>query len=105
MADVMFDAYCGLKCSECEYREKNNCGGCIATGGKPFYGQCELAKCAISRNVRFCGECDDFPCELLQKYSYDKDHGDNGARIEHCKVLKAEIEKQRKNVNPQPEFL
>ena len=96
MANVIIDAYCGLKCSECDYREANNCGGCIATLGKPFYGECSIAECAISKNIRFCGECAEFPCELLNQFSYDKEHGDNGARIEHCKFLKAEIDKEIK---------
>ena len=40
------DSYCGLSCAECTYRETKHCGGCIATGGKPFHGSCEVAACA-----------------------------------------------------------
>jgi len=101
MFEEMFDSFCGLKCSECGSRKKNNCGGCIASGGKPFHGKCEVADCAISKNKRFCGECEDFPCEILKKYSFDKEHGDNGARIKHCKELKTEmVRKAREGVNP-----
>ena len=85
----ILDTYCGLKCYVCEYREKNNCGGCIGTKGTPFYGKCEIADCVISKGKRFCGECEYFPCELLKKHSFDKNHGDNGERIEHCKMLLA----------------
>ena len=91
MFEDMFDTFCGLKCSACEFKEKYNCAGCIASGGKPFHGNCEVADCAISKNKRFCGECENFPCEILKKYSFDSEHGDNGARIEHCKSLKAEM--------------
>ena len=59
------DSYCGLSCEECEYREEFHCGGCMATGGNPFYGPCELAACARSKKVNFCGECKDFCCEML----------------------------------------
>jgi len=101
MFENMFDTYCGLKCSTCEYKEKNNCSGCIVTGGKPFHGKCEIAECANSKNRRWCGECADIPCELLKKYSFDKEHGDNGARIENCKTLKSEMVKiARKGINP-----
>ena len=101
MFEEMFDSFCGLKCSKCELREENNCGGCIASGGKPFHGKCEVADCAISKNKRFCGECENFPCEILKRYSFDKEHGDNGARIEHCKELKTEmVKKARAGINP-----
>ena len=48
MSDVIegMDSYCGLCCETCEFRESMNCGGCIATGGKPFHGACEIAECA-----------------------------------------------------------
>ncbi len=96
-----FDTYCGLSCESCEYREKMNCGGCIATEGKPFHGKCDVAECAKSKNRRFCGECADFPCDLLKKYSYDAEQGDNGARIENCKRIKTELVAQaRKGLNP-----
>ncbi|MCL2834167.1 MAG: DUF3795 domain-containing protein [Treponema sp.] len=101
MFEDMFDTYCGLKCSDCEFKEKFSCNGCIASGGKPFHGKCEVADCAISKNKRFCGECENFPCEILKRYSFDKEHGDNGARIEHCKNLKAEmVKKARRGISP-----
>ena len=59
------DSYCGLSCEECEYREEFHCGGCMATGGNPFYGPCELAACARRKKVNFCGECKDFPCDTI----------------------------------------
>ncbi|MCL2520890.1 MAG: DUF3795 domain-containing protein [Spirochaetaceae bacterium] len=101
----MFDSYCGLKCAECDYKEKHGCKGCIASEGKPFWssagGECEVAQCAIAKDVRFCGECLDFPCKILNKYAFDKEQGDNGARIEHCKTLVAEMAKKaRVGLNP-----
>jgi len=89
-----FDSFCGLKCRECQFRAINDCRGCIASDGKPFYGTCEVADCAISKQKRFCGECENFPCEILKKYSFDETHGDNGARIENCKKIKTELDKR-----------
>ncbi len=87
-------AYCGLECGDCELREACRCGGCTATQGYPFYAEnepCPIAACAIQRGAAFCGECKDFPCELLTSFSNDEEHGDHpkGARIRHCRELLA----------------
>lgn len=99
----IIDTYCGLSCKECEYREKNNCKGCIATKGKPFHGECKVAECAKNKRVGFCGECADFPCKTIEDYSNDEEHGDNpkGARIERCKQLKKMlVDEAREGINP-----
>jgi len=33
-----------------------------------------------------CGNCQEFPCKLLNSFAYDKDQGDNGLRIENCRL-------------------
>ena len=79
---------CGLRCDVCSFRESCNCGGCIATAGVPFHGECIVAKCCQSRGYLHCGECPELPCRQLYAYSCeDKEHGDNppGARIEQCR--------------------
>ncbi len=96
-----FDTYCGLSCATCEYKEKTNCGGCIATEGHVPHGICEIAKCANSKKRTFCGECADFPCDLLKKFSNDPEHGDNGARIENCSRIKhALVAEAREGLDP-----
>lgn len=81
-----FDTYCGLSCKDCESMKISKCGGCITADGKPFFeAYCEVAACAHSKNKKFCGECENFPCEILKNYSFDPEHGDNGARIECIK--------------------
>lgn len=100
---IEFDTYCGLSCKNCEYREKTNCSGCIASKGDPFHGEwkCEIAACAQSKNRRFCGECADFPCDTLKKYSNDPEHGDHGARIENCiHIKKALVAEGREGLDP-----
>ncbi|NLA77373.1 MAG: hypothetical protein GX851_06035 [Clostridiales bacterium] len=32
------ESRCGLLCSECDFREKFNCGSCVETNGHPFHG-------------------------------------------------------------------
>lgn len=87
MKELIIDTRCGLSCAGCTYREKTGCGGCIATEGHPFHGECAVAVCCQSKGLLHCGLCSEFPCKLLHDYSYDPQHGDNpkGARIEQCR--------------------
>lgn len=91
MQNPLFDTYCGLSCKECTFREDCHCGGCIATGGHPFHGKCDVAECATAKGAAFCGLCSEFPCELLKRYSYDPQHGDNGKRIADCRRIADQI--------------
>jgi hypothetical protein len=80
----MIESRCGIICSQCEYREKFNCGGCVNIQN-PFWGECSVKACCESKKLDNCGMCSNFPCELLKQFAYDKEQGDNGARIEQCK--------------------
>lgn len=81
----MIESRCGLLCSECEYREQMNCGGCILID-KPFWGEnCPVKTCCESKKHEHCGKCKDFPCKLLHKFAYDMEESDNGKRIEQCR--------------------
>lgn len=98
---VKIDSYCGLVCETCEFRETMNCGGCIATGGKPFHGHCDVAACAVEKKRAFCGDCAEFPCETLKAYSFDPVHGDDGARIENVRRQKAaKVAEARAGIDP-----
>lgn len=79
-------AYCGLECDACSFRTKTNCPGCRVAGGKLFWGECALAKCCIAKGHEHCGKCEEFPCEQLKEYSFSKEHGDNGRRIENLRA-------------------
>jgi hypothetical protein len=96
IGEKMIESRCGLLCNECSYKQSHGCGGCIETNGHPFHGECGLAKCCQDKGFTYCGECNSFPCELLNEFSYDKEHGDNGARIEQCKKW---VKKTQLNVN------
>ena len=86
----IIDSRCGLHCTDCSYKEKCGCGGCLKTCGHPFHGECPIAVCCQSKGYVHCGECSDFPCETLTQYSCDPAHGDKpaGARIDQCKAWK-----------------
>lgn len=81
----MIESRCGLLCSGCEFREEMNCSGCVNIE-KPFWGdKCPVKACCESKQKEYCGQCDDFPCQILTGFSYDKEQGDDGKRIEQCR--------------------
>jgi len=77
---------CGIVCNIeiCKEAFGVDCPGCINME-KPFWGECEVKICCESKELEHCGECENFPCEVLNKYAYDPEQGDNGERIEQCK--------------------
>lgn len=86
----MIESRCGLLCSACEYREQMGCQGCVKME-KPFWGeQCPAKSCCESKNMEHCGQCSDFPCQMLTQFSYDKEQGDDGRRIEQCRCWSKE---------------
>ncbi|HEX3027951.1 MAG TPA: DUF3795 domain-containing protein [Clostridia bacterium] len=85
----MVESRCGLLCSKCEFREQMNCKGCISTKTM-FWGECQVKTCCEAKALSNCGECPEMPCKLLNDFSYDKEHGDNGARIQQCRKWKEE---------------
>jgi len=81
----MVESRCGILCDQCTYKEEMGCDGCINIE-KPFWGEsCPLKTCCESRKLEHCGLCQEFPCDLLNKFAYDKEQGDNGLRIEQCR--------------------
>lgn len=86
----MIESRCGILCSKCEFKEQMNCAGCI-TITKPFWGDtCPVKSCCEDKKHVFCGECEQFPCQLLHSFAYDDKQGDNGKRIMQCKCWKDE---------------
>ncbi len=72
---------CGAYCGVCEWKEKTNCPGCTGSLGKPFWGQCLIAKCAMESGYAHCGHCPKLPCEKLQNAFENEEHGDHGERL------------------------
>ena len=64
-------ALCGIDCSVCPKGTTNKepCTGC--RNGKDLSGQnegckdCNIKECVFERELDFCFECTDFPCDLL----------------------------------------
>ena len=45
-----------------------------------------MKSCCESREYSHCGQCPKFPCSLLNEFAYDKEQGDDGKRIEVCRI-------------------
>ncbi|MCI1931865.1 MAG: DUF3795 domain-containing protein [Clostridia bacterium] len=80
----MFESRCGISCNACGRKTEVNCKGCIHME-KPFWGgKCEVKSCCESKKLNHCGECKDFPCEVVSllgtEYGYDPK-----PRLENCR--------------------
>ena len=72
---------CGLYCDDCEHRESSGCKGCGGQAGKMFWGDCPIFACADAKGLLHCGQCEVFPCDGLNNFAFDPQHGDKGRRI------------------------
>ena len=82
----MIESRCGILCNECTYKEQVNCAGCTKIH-KPFWGDsCPVKDCCEGRGHEHCGQCTNFPCELLNEFAYNVEQGDDGKRIETCRL-------------------
>ena len=84
----MIKSRCGIVCDteKCKEAFGVDCPGCLHIS-KPIWGDsCPVKDCCEGKKLDHCGECDDFPCELLNSFAFGKEHGSgDGAMIEQCK--------------------
>jgi hypothetical protein len=45
------------------------CHGCGPGSEKCFNEGCEIRRCAVDRGIRFCYQCDGFPCDKLNLFA------------------------------------
>lgn len=87
-------AKCGMDCTECRFAAENDCPGCpycrpVSEREKLFDDEeCEVGKCAEGKGFESCGQCPEFPCELLKEVSFDVETGDGGNRLLRLKELR-----------------
>jgi hypothetical protein len=64
-------ASCGMNCTYCyaHHKKKKPCLGCrMNDKSKPAScRKCKLKDCAIKKNIRFCYECDEYPCIQIKR--------------------------------------
>lgn len=80
----MFESRCGIKCDSCERKEEVGCTGCL-TMKKTFWGgECEVKTCCESKELNHCGECEEFPCEMVSTMGVEMGF-DPKPRLENCR--------------------
>ncbi len=86
-----FDAYCGLYCGACpimvanikgEVEEKAAkwemdakdivCRGCKTEVNAVYCTDCVMRLCARDRDLDFCVECEDYPCNSFETFQRDR---------------------------------
>lgn len=92
MTNFRNDSVCGLYCGACpiltvtRYREtgaatgarlkgdfeKERCHGCRSDDVSDWCADCNIKACATEKNLSFCFECDEFPCESLHQMEEDQ---------------------------------
>ena len=78
---------CGIDCGACKFTAEQNCPGCRAHKGKPFWGNCDLFACADGKTLPHCGNCGEFPCEKLITAHKNENPDGNGIEIENLRSL------------------
>ncbi len=94
-ADKSLAAVCGLNCTACTLyiatredpkRLKDlatrfqmpegeiKCYGCRSEKRGPYCESCEMSACAADRNIDFCSECKDYPCDALKQFQSERPH-------------------------------
>jgi hypothetical protein len=53
---------CGFYCPSCPSFAAGSCSGCM-NGNKD--GDCYTRDCVLGKGISFCGQCDDFPCDVI----------------------------------------
>lgn len=60
---------CGLNCGLCPMKLDGYCLGC---GGGDGNQSCAIARCSIKREVEYCFQCSEYPCQNYQNFDrYD----------------------------------
>jgi len=85
----MFESRCGVCCNSCERKGNVNCKGCPDMK-VPFWGsECKVKSCCENKELNHCGECGDFPCEMLSNMGKAQGY-DPLPKIEQCRKWAAE---------------
>lgn len=85
----MFESRCGVCCDSCERKESVNCRGCLNME-KPFWGgECSVKTCCEGKKLNHCGECPEFPCEMLATMGVSEGF-DPTPKLEKCREWAAE---------------
>lgn len=80
--------YCGLHCGNCLYSQNTEkgtgtamgdgtityCEGCNSTKSTPWCTDCDIKKCCREKEIRYCLQCSDYPCDKITDFINDTDY-------------------------------
>ncbi len=85
-----YDSYCGLYCGACSIlianesgmleekaaewemtKEDASCFGCRSDHNAVFCSGCVIKNCAKEKEVDYCFNCDEYPCEAVEDFQKD----------------------------------
>ena len=76
--------------------EKAVCEGCRPLEGKIRLlspdQPCKIYQCVTKKDIDFCNECDDFPCERFQPYADQAHYPHNSKMYQLCMMKKLGFE-------------
>ncbi len=55
-------AKCGFYCGSCPAYISKKCKGCVEQRKK---GDCYTRDCVLQQGINYCGECKNFPCQII----------------------------------------
>lgn len=80
----MVESRCGVRCDLCERKEAVHCKGCAQMDAPFWGGKCGVKSCCEEKGLYHCGECDQFPCQMLADMG--KDQGfDPAPKLKQCR--------------------
>lgn len=80
----MFQSRCGVCCEECDRKAQVNCRGCTQMKAPFWGGVCGVKSCCEGRSLNHCGECGEFPCDILASMGVEAGY-DPEPRLEQCR--------------------
>ena len=82
--------FCGLNCGCCSLRTDHRCNGCHSPiNGIHWSPDCTFIPCAARHHVKYCFECEDFPCVILLSFA-SNGHSHHHITVENLKMMKQE---------------
>ena len=65
-------AFCGVDCAACSDLAEGKCPGCRKTVW-PEDDPCPPVGCCGKRGIEVCGQCEDFPCQMMREFYEESD--------------------------------
>ncbi len=70
MSNLTKVSYCGIYCGTCKnFKQNADCQGCRSE--EELLSDCPSRKCTIARGLTHCGECKEFPCDMMKEFYND----------------------------------